>query len=311
MEEKTLLIQLLLSESILYYGGKALKINEQDLNDLYEDLGEFWHSDKDKIILFEYYNDGSYLCEKRKQVYDYRIRETIDKVYTFVEATDSDASHAHQACMRAYEKIKISDYKRILEEVKQQAEEANTVYQQNVLNMRSQYLAASDWAVLPDVTFKNEGEKEMWFKYRQYLRDMSDDPDWETNTLKVEFPMGPKEYFIYFPDPETRPEYLSTPDQFESKAVVQAKLKLLRFLEHLGLPSILEAVGNVEDLDYENARKLLDSAMKKIDMTYELPTQNLVPFVNTNPTALDVLIEKELSEFQQYHQNTEETPPAE
>ena len=51
--------------------------------------------------------------------------------------------------------------------------------------------------------------------------------------------------------------------------------------------------------------------MKKIDMTYELPAQNLVPFVNTNPTALDVLIEKELSEFQQYHQNTEETPPAE
>jgi hypothetical protein len=311
MEEKTLLIQLLLSESILYYGGKALKINEQDLNDLYEDLGEFWHSDKDKIILFEYYNDGSYLCEKRKQVYDYRIRETVDKVYTFVEATDSDASHAYQACMRGYEKIKISDYKRILQEVKQQAEEANTVYQQNVLNMRNQYLASSDWAVLPDVTFKNEGEKEMWFKYRQYLRDMSGDPDWETNTLKVEFPMGPKEYFIYFPDPETRPEYLSTPDQFESKAVVQAKLKLLRFLEHLGLPSILEAVGNVEDLDYENARKLLDSAMKKIDMTYELPAQNLVPFVNTNPTALDVLIERELSEFQQYHQNTEETPPSE
>jgi hypothetical protein len=311
MEEKTLLIQLLLSESILYYGGKALKINEQDLNDLYEDLGEFWHSDKDKIILFEYYNDGSYLCEKRKQVYDYRIRETVDRVYTFVEATDSDASHAYQACMRAYEKIKISDYKRILEEVKQQAKEANTVYQQNVLNMRSQYLAASDWAVLPDVTFKNEGEKEMWFKYRQYLRDMSDHPDWKTNTLKVEFPMGPKEYFIYFPDPETRPEYLSTPDQFESKAVVQAKLKLLRFLEHLGLPSILEAVGNVEDLDYENARKLLDSAMKKIDMTYELPAQNLVPFINTNPNALDAMIEKELSEFQQYHQNTEETPPSE
>jgi hypothetical protein len=310
MEEKTLLLQLLLSESIIYYGGKAIKINEKDLNDLYEDLGEFWHSDKDAIILFEYYNDGSFLCEKKKQVYDYRIRESVERVYTFVEATPEDARHAFSACMRAYENIKISDYRRILEEVKQQAEEANTVYQQNVLNMRNQYLAASDWAVLPDVTFKNEGEKEMWFKYRQYLRDMSDHPDWETNTLKVEFPMGPKEYFIYFPDSETRPEYLSTPDQFESKAVVQAKLKLIRFLEHLGLPSILEGIGNVEDLNYENARKLLDNAMKKIDMTYELPAQNLVPFVNTNPVALDAMIDKELSEFQQYHQDAE-TPPTE
>lgn len=293
MDENNLLIlQFLATESTLYYNygqrGNAIKLQSEDFEELYKRVGSQWHNDNDKLILFEYYADGRYNIERKKTVFDYRTRTETEKYYPFLEVTQADVIETYNKLLNFYEDLKVKDLERAKEQVRQQVKEATSVLKQNVVAMRFDLLIKSDWSQLPDVTFRVENEKDMWTEYRQYLRDMSDLEDWNGNTMRVEFPITPKEYLAK--DPQQTKKYLTDPSHFENRVMVAAKLKLLRFLDYLGLPSLTQNldINNADDLNYEKAKEKLDKALKKIDMTLSVPELTILGF--ENETNLDDII---------------------
>lgn len=288
-EEKQLLLQFLTTENIIYYTigtrGSSVKLQQEDYDSLYEKLGPKWHIENDKLILFEYYVDRSYNIERQKTVFDYRTREQTSKYYSFIEVTQEEVDSVYNTFVEFFEEVRIKDLQRAKDQVRNQLREARTVFKQNIVVMRNDLLLKSDWTQLPDVIFKREGEKELWYKYRQYLRDMSDLEDWSDNVMRVEFPITPRDYYQI--DPSQTVEYLTDASHFENKAIVFAKMKLIRFMEKLGLPSLIsDAESN--DIDYEKAKQSLKKALSKIDESFELPNLTVLPF--KNEISLDSII---------------------
>jgi hypothetical protein len=290
LEEKKILLQFLSTENIIYYTigtrGSSVKLEQEDYEILYQKLGQKWHNENDKLILFEYYLDGSFNIERQKTVFDYRIREQTKKYYTFVEVTREEVIATYNTFVDFFEEVRVKDLQRAKDQVRNQLREARTIFKQNVVVMRNDLLVKSDWTQMLDVTFKHQGEKELWHKYRQYLRDMSDLEDWSDNIMRVEFPITPKEYYQI--DPQETVEYLTDSSHFENKSIVHAKMKLIRFMEQLGLPSLI-ADAETNDLDYEKAKKSLEKALSKIDEAFELPSLTVLPF--SNEITLDSIID--------------------
>jgi len=87
-------------------------------------------------------------------------------------------------------------------------------------------LATSDWRVLPDVVDTYPGEKDMWMKWRNTLRqEVIQRPENFENPLEflkylydLKYPVDPKLYFKMYPEGKDEEgnevEYLSTPEQW-------------------------------------------------------------------------------------------------
>lgn len=284
-----LLLQFLSTEDVIYFNfgtrGSSVKLASEDYPVLWEKLGSKWHNENDKLILFEYYQDGRYNIERQKTVYDYRTRSETKKYYLYTEVTSEEVIKTYNIFVDFFEEVRVKDLQRVKEKVKQELREARTILKQNVVVMRNDLLIKSDWTQMPDLVFKKDGEKNLWVKYRQYLRDMSDLDDWNNNTMRVEFPITPTEYYEL--DPSESTEYLTDPSHFENKAITYSKLKLLRFMERLGLPSLVTD-AETNDIDYEKAKLSLQKALSKIDEAFELPSLTVLPFPNEQ--TLDTII---------------------
>lgn len=286
-----LLLQFLSTEDIIYFNfgnrGSSVKLAPEDYPILWERLGSKWHNENDKLILFEYYQDGRFSIERQKTVFDYRTRSETKKYYVYTEVTSEEVIAAYNIFVDFFEEVRIKDLQRAKEKIMLELREARTIFRQNVVVMRNDLLIKSDWTQMPDLTFKREGEKDLWIKYRQYLRDMSDLPDWEGNVMRIEFPITPSEYYEI--DPEGTVEYLSDSSHFENKATIAAKLKLIRFMEKLGLPSLITD-AETNDIDYEKAKVALEKALTKIDEAFEFPALTVLRFPNEQ--NLDSIIDQ-------------------
>jgi len=94
------------------------------------------------------------------------------------------------------------------------------------LQERNLILSVTDWRILPDVVDKYPGEKAMWQKYRQTIRELTFKDPTEYNTpleffrsiKEFKWPIDPKNYWEQYPDgldDNGNPvEYLATDDQW-------------------------------------------------------------------------------------------------
>jgi len=294
MENTHLSIQFLATDGTIYYNygqrGVAIKLLEEDYAELYKRLGTTWHNDNDKLILFEYYSDGKFNIERKKKIFDYRTRTETEKYYPYLEVDQKDVIRTYNLFVNFFEYLRVKDLERVKEQVSAKLLEATSLLKQNVSVMRFDLLIKSDWTQLADVSFSVENEKEMWIEYRQYLRDMSTLEDWNGNTMRIAFPITPKDYLAI--DPQQNVKYLTDESHFENRAMVAAKLKLLRFFDYLGLPSLVTDldINNATGIDYEKSKQKLEKALKKIDMTLKVPDLTILGFENEE--SLDSIIEQ-------------------
>lgn len=302
MDNTFLAIQFLATEGTIYYNygqrGNAMKLMPEDFTELYKRLGSSWHNDNDKLVLFEYYTDGRYNIERKKTVFDYRTRTETEKFYPYLEVDQKDVIRTYNLFVDFFEYLRVKDLERAKEQIREKLREATSILRQNVSVMRFDLLVKSDWTQLPDVTFRVENEKEMWNEYRQYLRDMSELEDWNGNTMRIAFPITPKEYLAI--DPQQNVKYLTDESHFENRAMVAAKLKLLRFFDYLGLPSLVTDldINNATGVDYQKSKEKLEKALKKIDMTLTVPDLTILGFANEE--NLDAMIQQ-VAENDNYH----------
>lgn len=265
--EKIPLLQFYLFESKIYYKGRSIVIEDNILEEFTSKLPPFWWNENDKIVLFTYYEDGTFSCEKQKIVYDYKLQKQVPILYNFYEATEEQIKELYDQFSGLYEICRIELLKNSKEQVKQKLLEEFNLIVSNLRGLRATFLSKSDWTQVADVPLDPE-VKELWKQYRQKLRDITKEPNWTTNDiLKVDFPIDPENYLLRYPNKEV--EYLSTPDQFENHAVMATKLRLLKFVGFVGLPSLLDDV-EIDKLSYEQLKARIDKALGKIDPSIEI-----------------------------------------
>jgi len=264
--ERDILVQFYLRDKKIYWNGKMHTVDDELFSEFNASLDQKISTDKDRIVIFNWYDDGSYSCEKEKNVYDFRLQEYKWRVYD-AKFTLEEATNLKDSFINLYEETRIKFLQENKNVVKQQVLNEFNLSVVNLRGLRDILLSKSDWTQIPDVPLDSD-LKTMWATYRQKLRDVTDDPNWNPrNILGVDFPIDPENYLLRYPNKEV--EYLSTPDQWENHAAMAIKQKLIRFMLYLSLPSVLPELYD-EEASYETLKARLEKFMRKIDPEMEL-----------------------------------------
>ena len=239
-------IQLNALDGSLWYKNRVEKLNEEELTAVKEAAGEFWWTDNDQITLLTINFDGSYVCERRKRVWSYRSGTHTYTNYKFVEPTEQQVLALSDILLNKFEELRITRLQAETDKISGVlAAEYNGLIN-NFKSVRNRMLIDTDWSQLADAPLSDE-DKALYRTYRQYLRDMPEDPAWLSNDVfQVDFPITPKIYLQRYPNRDA--EYLSVPEHFENQAGLRAKYNIARVYTYLGLPGL-----HISDEEWQNA----------------------------------------------------------
>ena len=264
-------IQLNALDGSLWYKNRVEKLTEEELAAVKESAGEFWWTDNDQITLLTVNFDGSYVCERRKRVWSYRNGTYTFTNYKFVEPSEAQVLELSNKLLKKFEDLRI---KRLKTEADKLSGVLATEYNgliSNFKSMRNRMLIDTDWSQLADAPLSDD-DKALYRAFRQYLRDMPEDPAWMSNDVfQVDFPITPKVYLQK--DPNREVEYLSVPEHFENQAALRAKYNLARVYRHLGLPGLHISDEEWETSGYEVLAGNLNKYLAKINQDLEFTIQ--------------------------------------
>ena len=260
-------IQLNALDGSLWYKNRVEKLTEEELAAVKESAGEFWWTDNDQITLLTVNFDGSYVCERRKRVWSYRNGTYTFTNYKFVEPSEAQVLELSNKLLKKFEDLRIGRLKAEADKLSGVlASEYNGLIS-NFKSMRNRMLIDTDWSQLADAPLSDD-DKALYRAFRQYLRDMPEDPAWLSNDVfQIDFPITPKVYLQR--DPNREVEYLSVPAHFENQASLRAKYNLARVYRHLGLPGLHISDEEWETAGYEVLTANLNKYLAKINQDLE------------------------------------------
>jgi hypothetical protein len=177
-------------------------------------IDSFWNSDKDKLDYFCLYNDGEYFCQRKKLKYDFKNEVNYWVTYSFTGASKEQAQQFKDHLFDFFEVIK--EVKEIqIEEKIQEIDSEAIFFEERYLKKKREkmeLLQLSDWRVLPDVEDTYPDEKDMWVKWRAYIRnsllkrpsDFADQPNPNLAFFKwthdIKYPVDPSNYMKLYPN---------------------------------------------------------------------------------------------------------------
>jgi hypothetical protein len=281
------------------YLGSDLQLTDSDVADIISKLPEFWNTGKDCLIKFVYFEDGTYMCQRQKEVYNYSLRETEQKIYFFDIDSKQQVNNLVSFFSEFYGKAKLEKIDNIYDEILRNISDFSFV-KFNLLETRKKLLAESDYMMLQDYPLSEE-EKIKWSEFRQQLRDITKQEAWINNDLvNVIMPTSPEpryqlsELFKNLDSLITDNIPPNILQKFHDKLVgigvenvikrfseTTLKLEVINGLSKIGLPF---AISDGESL---SINKLFSPNIKDI-----LP--------EIEETEIDVYSEKVISKWQQY-----------
>ena len=274
-QDRNILVQFYLRDKKIYWNGTVHTVDDELFSEFNASLDQKISTDKDRIVIFNWYNDGSYSCEKEKNVYDFRLQEYKWRIYD-AHLTLEEATLLKDNFLNLFEETRIKFLQENKDAVKQEILQQFDLSVINLRGLRDRMLSKSDWTQIPDVPLDSD-LKSMWATYRQKLRDITDDPNWNPrNILDIDFPIDPENYLLRYPNKEV--EFLSTQDQWENYAAVQIKQRLIRFMLYLAMPSVIPDLYDEADT-YETLKVKLEKFMRKIDPELELNINLTTAFI--------------------------------
>lgn len=203
---------------------KAIYFKENINQNFLSSLPDEFSSDKDQLLLFSIYDDGTYDLVKQKMKYDFASQSTRWVKYESNELTTEEAKEIFETLksmlfiQQVLEKKEKNDA--ILEILNKQ--EYFDIRYNDFCNQRDVLLRESDYRVLDDYPESFTGEKDLWLKWRDTLRTyVKSSVDFETGLEYIAYceqfkwPIDPLVYHAKYP--ELNVEYLTTEDQYNSQ----------------------------------------------------------------------------------------------
>ena len=156
-----------LCQQWLSYNGYQLKFSEEEFNALIAAIPEQWNSEKDKIVYFILFADGTYLAQREKEVYDYSTRMPAERLYNYEAPDPADASVFTAFLVDWYTKTKLERTENLYDEILNNISDMSAMKYQ-LLDMRTKALGETDYIALPDVPMDAD-DKAAWLTYRIIL----------------------------------------------------------------------------------------------------------------------------------------------
>jgi len=195
------------------FNGKRHKIDEElKKRFLSTKISEFWNTDKDLLEFFQYFNDGTYFCQRKRVKYDFSTESTYLQTYNFNGANSQEAKELYEL-IDTFFGVLLEVKKAKIDSVVAGIDSDVAFYEQRMYKLkrqRQEMLGFSDWRILPDIEDSYEGEKDRWIKWRKWIRDESTPHpqseefnnsglEYFKYTYNLKFPIDPSKYLKMYP----------------------------------------------------------------------------------------------------------------
>ena len=146
MAEFRVVLQINALSRIITVDGKQQVISEAFWNaNIQNQLFPFWTSDNDRLIYFNYFDNGSYGCEKKKFTYNRVSNEKKWVTYDWKEPTDAQAKEIADGVRAKYFEYQDVEQEEIQDELYQQYGKWNKISWDGIRMVRNFLLDDSDW----------------------------------------------------------------------------------------------------------------------------------------------------------------------
>ena len=193
MAEFRVVLQINALSRIITVDGKQQVISEAYWNNhINTFLYPFWTSDNDRLIQFNYFDNGSYGCERKKYVYD---RVTTNKkwtTYEWKEPSEAQALDIANELKAKYFEYQDVEQEEVQEEMYQQYGKWNKISWDGIRMVRNFLLDDTDWTQMADNGLSADLKAD-WVKYRQKLRELPQDYNGQ-EAENAKFPHNPTYY---------------------------------------------------------------------------------------------------------------------
>jgi hypothetical protein len=185
-------------ETYIDYRGNRLNLTPQQVDEVISKLPLMWNSEKDRLVYFVYFDDKTFTCQRKKDVFNYNTKDVEEKSYFFNAATQEQLDDLLSILVEIFNNYKVVEINQFYDEV-MEAVQDTSIIKQNLLEMRRSELSSSDYMFNSDYQFKDEAEREKWTRYRQEWRDITESQFWTENDFSnIQLPISPtpKEQFF-------------------------------------------------------------------------------------------------------------------
>lgn len=206
------------------YEYQAVHLNETVNKNLLEYLPDEWSNENDRITLFAVHQNGKFILEKEKLKYNFDTKETYWVNYSYKNFTKEDAKELFEALKAAVfvhnTNEETKQYEQLISIARKQ-QFLDSMYLE-ILSTSQRMLRQTDWRILPDAPESFSGEKDLWIKWREFVRNSPKKP--EEFELEIDFllykeelkwPINPEQYHSKYPSGDGS-DYLETAEQFVS-----------------------------------------------------------------------------------------------
>jgi len=170
-----------------------------------------WDSDKDKLVLFGWYSNNTYIAQRRKYSKNFKTGEFYWKDYE-MEQLDESASVVFEKFKEAFflvDSLETQEYEQQFAKI---YAETSSVSWLSVRLARNFLLDETDHVFIEDSPYSDE-DKALYRLYREKLRDLPSNVT-STDPADLKFPIDPKYYKSIWLEKNPDTVYLSTEDQF-------------------------------------------------------------------------------------------------
>ena len=227
-----------------------------------------WDADKDKLVLFAWYDNNSYMCQRRKYVMNFKTNTFEWKDYEMEQSDDGSGQTLYNKFKDTFflvDSLATVEYQN--EFAKIYAATAATSWL-TVRLSRNFLLDETDWVFVEDSGVSAD-DKELYKTYRKKLRDLPADAN-TTDAAAVKFPINPQYFKDIYLKKNASATYLGDDGQFVKLSEHYGTTFREKMTAYLIVRSMTDGVYN----------KTFMSALKTAGMVYD-PNESVVKYGET------------------------------
>ena len=249
-------------------------------------LYPLWDTDKDRLITFKYYDNGSFHCIRRKFVKNFTTNDYEWRDYEMAEDEAQEAANFYDFLKETFLNIEQLQNAEFQEELGRMYGEVRSESWLSIRLARNFLLQETDFIfTVSDAPTVTDEKKEMYKTYRQKLRDL---PATFANNAptEVKFPMSPEAFEAVYKASNPSAVYLDTEDQWTALSnffFTQFRDKMSRYL------CVRDLTDRLYNSAFIEALKTNPIAMSGVNTT---PWSNQHQNLDSIKASLDVLLAK-------------------
>ena len=216
-------------------------------SDIVPVLYPLWDSDKDKLVLFAWYANDTYMAQKRKYTKNFKTDTFYWNDYEMEDVGGTEGQKVYDKFKEAFfiaDSLEETEYQSTFSKV---YAKTSAVSWLSVRLSRNFLLSETDWVFVEDSGVSAD-DKELYKTYRKKLRDLPSDTA-TTDASQVKFPINPSYYKNVILQKDASAVYLDTTDQFVTLASTYFQTFKEKITSYLMVSGITEGLYNKSFLD--------------------------------------------------------------